>query len=111
VADDVRERQGAEEWASACLGYVVSLPGDERGRVDAIRVRNGNVELVVTVGSSPRRLVAVGSEEIEAILPRARRLIVRGAPAAADRLETRGGIVRMPPRNSSRIAPGANEAA
>lgn len=117
MAGVVEEARPAQEWGPVRRGFQVSLPGGERGCVEDIRLGDGVVELVVATGLFVRRLVSVRAQEIEAILPRARRIVVRdstGAVAdegAAAGLETQGGIVRMPARHSSRIAPAPKEPA
>jgi hypothetical protein len=95
---------------AGCARLPDPPPGGERGRVDPVRAGTGAGEDVVTTGSFPRRLVTGRADEIEAILPGARRLVMRGANALSTRdvadLGTAGGIVRMPSRNSLDIAPG-----
>lgn len=108
------DMQGEANWGPACLGYRVSLPGGEQGRVDAVRVRDGDVELVVATSTAPRRLVGVRADEIDAILPGPRRIVVGdpgGVPSDGAAVETAGGILRLPPRNSLRIGSPVHEPA
>jgi hypothetical protein len=117
MAGEAGDARSAGEWGPVCRGFRVSLPNGERGCVEDIRLGGGLVELVVATGLFVRRLVIVRAHEIEAILPAARRIVVRGsngAVAAGDgaaELEAAGGIVRMPVRHSSRIGSPPSEAA
>ncbi len=101
-------RQG-DDWGPVRRGFHVLLPGGEHGRVEDIRLHDHGVELVVTTGLFARRRLRVEGADIEAILPAARRVVVRGSNGAADGedgfpdLDALGGIVRMPLRHSSRI--------
>jgi hypothetical protein len=117
MAAEAGEARRTDEWGPVSRGFRVSLPDGERGCVEDVTLRGGAVELVVATGLFVRRLVTVRAHEIEAILPAARRIVVRGSnggvpagDAAAD-LEAAGGIVRMPVRHSSRIGSPPQEAA
>jgi hypothetical protein len=104
----VGEARRADEWGPVCRGYQVLLPDDQRGFVEDIRIRAGEVELIVATGLFVRRYLTVAADEVEAILPAACRLVVRGADGAATTngvgdLEAAGGIVRMPVCHSSRL--------
>ena len=62
----------------------------------------------------PRRLVAVAVDEIDAILPNERRIVIRGSYHAAPReelIDTAGGIVRFPALQRSRLEATEDEAA
>jgi hypothetical protein len=101
------EARRADEWGPVCRGYQVSLPDGQRGSVEDILVRGDQVELIVATGLFVRRHLTVAANEIEAILPAAFRLVVRGSDGAAaadgvDDLEAVGGIVRMPILDSLR---------
>lgn len=118
MAAEAGEARRRDEWGPVSRGFRVSLPNGERGSVEEIMLRGDGVELVVTTGLFVRRLVTVRAHEIEAILPAARRIVVRGpdagAPPAEDAapdLEVVGGIVRMPMRHSSRIGSPPKDAA
>jgi hypothetical protein len=116
MAEEAGEVGGTDPWRPVCRGFRVSLPDGERGCVEEVRLDDGAVELAVATGLFVRRLVTVRADEIEAILPRARRIVVRdsnGAAAAGDpgELEAAGGIVRMSARHSSRVGSSPNEAA
>ena len=116
MADETSEAGGVDEWGPVCRGFRVSLPAGERGCVEEIRCGDGAVELIVATGFV-RRLLAIPAHEIEAILPAARRILVRGSHPglvrgdAAGKLEAVGGIVRMPVRHSSRIGTPPKQAA
>ena len=101
------EGRRADEWGPVCRGYQVSLPDGQRGSVEDIRLGDDGVELIVTTGLFVRRRLTIGEGEIEAILPAACRLVVRGSDGAAERngaedVETVGGILRMPVLHSLR---------
>ena len=78
-------------------GFSVAFANGERGRVEEIRVGGETVELIVAVGASGR-LVAVDGGDVEAILPRQRRIVVASPSAREDAagIEAVGGIVRLP---------------
>ena len=104
----------AEMWGPVCRGFSVSFPDGERGRVEDIRLRDGAVELIVATGLFARRLVAIGGADVEAILPRTRRLIVESRHPDSEDIsgaEAVGGIVRMAARHSSRLSSSPEEAA
>ena len=97
----------ADEWGPVCRGYQVSLPDGQRGSVEDIRLGDDGVELIVTTGLFVRRRLTIGEGEIEAILPAACRVVVRGSDSAcaansAEDVETVGGILRMPVLHSLR---------
>ena len=110
-----REARRAAEWGPVCRGYQVLLPDGQRGFVEDIHIRDGEVELVVATGLFVRRHLTVGANEIESILPAACRIVVRSSDGAAAAngladLEAAGGIVRMPVLNSSRLGSATEEA-
>jgi hypothetical protein len=117
MVGEAHAAQHESEWGPVCRGFRVALPSGERGCVEDIRLGGAAVELVVATGLFVRRLITVREDEIEAILPAARRIVVRGrngaagAGDAAAELEAVGGIVRMPIRHSSRIGSPPEEAA
>ncbi len=105
-----------EMWGPVYRGFTVSLPNGERGRLEDIRLRDGEVELLVATGLFTRRLVAIDGADVEAILPRTRRLIVearsRRAPTEdGTGVDDAGGIIRMPGRHSRRLSEPPEEAA
>ena len=102
----------AATWGPVRRGFSVAFANGERGRLEAIRVGGASVELIVAAGESGP-LVAVDGGDVEAILPRQRRIVVapRSASEDAAGVEAVGGIVRMPARQSSRIAGPPEEAA
>jgi hypothetical protein len=105
---EVTDAKRVDEWGPVCRGFHVSLPEGQRGCVQDIALGDDGVELVVETGLFMRRVLTVGADEIEAILPAAGRIILRPSVAAAAReggggVEAVGGIVRMPVRHSSRI--------
>ena len=115
-AGEASEVQSAVDWGPVCRGFRVSLPNGERGCVEDIRLGGAAVELVVATGSSVRCLVIVRAHEIEAILPAARRIVVRGSNGAGGAGDAAAGlaaagIVRMPVRHSSGIGSPPKEAA
>ena len=110
------ETRPAGEWGPVCRGYQVLLPDGERGFVEDIRIRDGEVELSVATGLFIRRHFTVAGNEIEAILPAACRIVVRGSDGAAAAngvgdLEAAGGIVRMPVLHSLRPGSDPEDAA
>lgn len=102
-----------ERWGPVCRGFDVSFPNGATGRVADIRLRASGVELLVESPSSPA--CAVAGADIEAILPLTRRVIIRGLSVPAEDgaagVDAAGGIIRMPARQSSRIAAPPEEAA
>jgi hypothetical protein len=103
------EARRAADWGPVCRGYHVLLPDDQRGFVEDIRIRGGEVELIVATGLFVRRHLTVGANEIDSILPAACRIVVRSADGAAAAngtgdLEAAGGIVRMPVLHSLRAS-------
>jgi hypothetical protein len=113
---EVTEAKRVDEWGPVCRGFQVSLPGGERGCVQDIRLGDDGVELVVETGLFVRRVLTVGGDEIEAILPASCRIILRPSGGAGSRegggdVEAVGGIVRMPARHSSRIGAPPKRAA
>ena len=107
-----QEISTAETWGPVHPGFRVAFSDGRRGRLEKIRVTDGIVELLVEAGA-PGGSVAVDGAEVEAILPRKRRILVgshQGTDDAAG-VEAAGGIIRMPSRHSSRIAGPPEEAA
>ena len=104
-----RKARWAADWGPVCRGYEVVLPDGRRGFVEEIRIRDGEVELIVAAGLFVRRHLTVGANDIESILPAASRIVVRWSDgdAAANGegdLEAAGGIVRMPVLHSLRAS-------
>ena len=96
----------AATWGPVSPGFSVAFRDGGRGRLESIRLADARVELLVVAGASGR-LVAVDGDEVEAILPRQRRIVVGSLPERDDAagVEAVGGIIRMPTRHSARIAP------
>ena len=117
MAGEASEARRVDEWGPVCRGFQVLLPDGLRGSVEDIRLGDEGVELVVATGLFVRRRVIVRADEIEAILPASCRIVVRATNGKAEAedgggdLESAGGILRMPARNSSRIALPPEEAA
>jgi hypothetical protein len=105
VRGAAKEVSTAQTWGPVRRGFSVAFPDGERGRVEHIRVADGGVELFVEAGRSGR-VVAVDGADVEAILPRRRRIVVGSLPGTDDAVgvEAAGGIIRMPARHSPRIA-------
>jgi hypothetical protein len=108
-----RESRRADGWGPVCRGYQVCLPDGRRGYVEDIREGGDGVELLVATGLFARRRLTVTADEIEAILPGAYRIVVRGsdgagAPNAGSDVEAVGGIVRMSTRDSSLVGSPRN---
>ncbi len=104
----------AGRWGPVCRGFSVAFADGERGRVEQVRVGEGGVALVVSTGLFAGHLVTIDGDEVEAILPRARRVVTErslrpGREAAA--VEAVGGIIRMPARDASRLGPPPEKAA
>ena len=103
-----------ERWGPVCPGFHVSFPSGESGRVTEIRPRDGDVQLLVESASSSR-LIAVDDAQVEAILPRARRIIMRASSVSGRNdvagVDAAGGIIRMPAWHSSRLAEPPEDAA
>lgn len=100
-------------WGPVCRGYQVCLPDGRRGYVEDIRDRGDGVELLVATGLFARRRLTVSPDEIEAILPGAYRIVVRGSDGAgtsnvSGHVEAVGGIVRMSTRDSSPVGSPRN---
>lgn len=98
-----------EKWGPVYRGFTVSLANGERGRLEDIRLRDGEVELLVATGLFTRRLVTIDGADVDAILPRRRRLIVearsrRPRTEDATGVDDAGGIIRMPGRHSWRLS-------
>ena len=117
MAEEAGRARRLREWGPVCDGFRVALPSGERGVVQEIRRGGAAVELIVATGLFARRRLSVREDEIEAILPAARRIVVGsskaavGADAARADLETAGGIVRMPVRHSASFGREPTEAA
>ena len=105
----------AEGWGPVCRGFSVAFGDGERGRVEQVRRGEGRIALVVSTGLFVRHLVTVDSDDVEAILPRARRVVVARSllprPEDASAVEAAGGIVRMAARDASRLGPPPDKAA
>ena len=108
--DDVNP--ASEGWGPVRRGFAVRLPDGRRGSLADIRhTDGGGVELLVATGLFSRTLVTVRAADIEAIMPRGRRIIVGDAAdgchdAHADgTIGTAGGIARLPIANPSRSDP------
>ena len=95
----------AETWGPVCRGFSVGFPDGGRGRVERIRVTDAGVALLVATGARVR-LVAVDGADVELILPRQRRIVVGSQVRTDDAagVDAAGGIIRMSPRHSMRIA-------
>ncbi len=104
-AQAVKPRQ-VDGWGPVCRGYHVLLRDGQRGSVEDIRLGDDGVELIVGTGLFVRRQHAIREDEIEAILPAACRIVLRGSEGdagnGAEHLETVGGILRMPVLHSLR---------
>jgi hypothetical protein len=101
------EGTSTDEWGPVRRGFAVWLADGRRGSVADIRLgRGGAVELLVATGLFFRTVVTVRAGEIEAILPRERRLIVGRADDGCHepRLEagpSLGAPVRLPVKRAS----------
>ena len=83
MAVEAREHRRARQWGPVCRGFRVSFPDGQRGAVADIRVGDAGIELLVATGLFVRHLVRVRPSEVEAILPAARRIIVRSSNGRA----------------------------
>ena len=101
-----------EQWGPVTRGFTVCFPGGESGRLSEIRLRDGNVELLVD--APPFLLpIAVDGADVEAILLPTRRILIRSGALRGDGAAgvwAAGGIVRMPARHSLRLAEHPQEA-
>ena len=102
----------AAMWGPVCRGFSVAFANGERGCLEEIRVGDETVELIVQAAAS-QRLVGVDGGDIEAILPRHRRIVVAPPSARDDAAgaEVVGGIVRLPARQAPRSTGPADDAA
>lgn len=108
LASGAVEGRSTDEWGPVRRGFAVWLADGRRGSVADIRLgQSGAVELLVATGLFFRTVVTVQAAEIEAILPRERRIIV-GQPGDGchePRLEadseSLGGPVRLPVRRAA----------
>ncbi len=110
------EARQVDDWGPVCRGYQVMLPDGQRGSVEDIRLGDDGVELIVVIGLFVRSRLTIRGDEVEAILPTAYRLVVRGsdgdgAANGAEDVETVGGIVRMPVLRSLRPGSAPEDAA
>ena len=96
--------RSVDEWGPVRRGFAVWLADGRRGAVADIRlVRGGGVELLVVTGLFFRSVVTVPAGEVEAILPRERRIVV-GPPTDAcqePREAADGELVRLPVKQSA----------
>lgn len=94
-----------DTWGPVSRGFTVWLPNGESGTLRQIRHLGDRVELLVEVGSAGS-LVAVDGGDVDTILPRRRRVIIHRAPPRDDAsaVEAAGGIIRLPARDSTRLA-------
>ena len=93
-----------ERWGPVCRGFGVLFVDGRRGFVEEIRVGKNGVELLASSsGLFAPRVVRIRPREIEAILPRARRIVLARA-CEGDGTENgvavavAGGLVRMAAR-------------
>ena len=102
-----------EKWGPVRRGFSVAFADGGRGRLEEIRLADGTVELLVGAAGPGGPLVAVDGADVEAILPRRRRIVVGSLPVRADAagVEAVAGIIRMPSRHSSGIAAPPEDAA
>jgi hypothetical protein len=105
-----------DEWGPVCRGFLVLLPDGQRGSVQDMRLGDQGVELLVETGLFVRRQLIIGADDVEAILPGAYQIVVRGPRSAAvsrgaGDIETAGGIVRMPVHDAPRLRRPSKEAA
>jgi hypothetical protein len=110
------EARQVDDWGPVCRGYQVMLPDGQRGSVEDIHLGHDGVELTVATGLFVRRRLTIREGEVEAILPAAYRILVRGshvdgAANGAEDVETVGGILRMPVLDSLRPGSARKDAA
>jgi hypothetical protein len=79
----------ADHWLSQSQGFTVESPSAGRvGIVESLRFRSRHDrpdELVVRVGRLGRRSVVIPADDVETVLPRKKRLILRADAAPAQR--------------------------
>jgi hypothetical protein len=106
------------DWLRICTGFDVEFPDGRRGRVCELRYRSDPTRpdvLLVRTGRLGRRIVGVAVDDIQAILPNERRLVVRRRRSDVrprdERGDAAGGIVRFPARHSSPVETSADDGA
>ena len=97
------------------VGFRVSLPNGRLGWIQEIRRSDGRVVLVVASGSTRRPVVQIDVNDVEAVWPCARGIVVArmsdATTADPSRVVAAGGIVRMPAREASHLAAPPEDAA
>jgi hypothetical protein len=76
-----RSSYGREYWLRRCEGFRVESPQGRLGTVEELRFRSDAERpdsLAVRAGWLRRRLIVVPVEQVDEILPRQRRIILRG---------------------------------
>ena len=99
-----QEMSTAETCGPVRPGFSVAFSDGRRGRLEKIRATDGTVELLVEAGA-PGGSVAVDGAEVEAILPRRRRILVGShqgtddavAALVTNRRASRGGGLVVAP--------------
>lgn len=73
---------GRDYWLHRCQGFRVESPDGEVGRVHGLRFR-GSIEpdlLEVRTGLFGRRVLLISVEQVEELLPKKRRIVLRASP-------------------------------
>ena len=77
------DRPDREYWLRRCEGFRVETPSGRLGIVESLRfgrLHDRPDELVVRVGLLRSRLVAVDVDDVETVLPREQRIVLRRDP-------------------------------
>jgi hypothetical protein len=77
---------GRDYWLHRCEGFRVEAAGREIGRVHGLRF-NGSIEpdlLEVRTGLFGRRVLLIAVEQVEELLPREKRVVLRAQASNAD---------------------------
>ena len=77
---------GRDYWLHRCEGFRVEAAGREIGTVHGLRF-NGSIEpdlLEVRTGLFGRRVLLIPVEQVEELLPKKRRIVLRASPQIAE---------------------------
>jgi hypothetical protein len=77
---------GRDYWLHRCEGFRVEAAGREIGTVHGLRF-NGSIEpdlLEVRTGLFGRRVVLIPVEQVEELLPKEKRILLRASPTIAE---------------------------
>lgn len=83
ASDGAEQAAGRHDWLRWCEGFRVDSPDGRIGFVEDVLLDldSGRAEaLVVRAGLSGRRLLLVSTANVEEVVPRRKRIVLRGSP-------------------------------